>query len=80
MIHCANPLYNVFEWLCFIGWLVVVIIPMKEVVFTSVQISETEIYSWMCYFYIIKSENWTPTKPIYKLQEKKLPMDYDKGE
>lgn len=46
----------------------------------SVQISETEIYSWMCYFYIIKSENWTPTKPIYKLQEKKLPMDYDKGE
>ena len=33
----------------------------------------------MCYFYIIKSENWTPTKPIYKLQEKQ-PMDYDNVE
>nr|DAK18551.1 MAG TPA: hypothetical protein [Caudoviricetes sp.]DAS01875.1 MAG TPA: hypothetical protein [Caudoviricetes sp.] len=48
MIHCANPLYNVLEWSCFIGWLLVLIIPMKLVGFQGVPFSEIEIYSWMC--------------------------------
>nr|DAR04074.1 MAG TPA: hypothetical protein [Caudoviricetes sp.] len=48
MIHCANPLYNVLEWLCFIGWLLDCDNAMKGVVFTSVPFSEIEIYSWMC--------------------------------
>ena len=56
------------------------IIAMTFYSFLIAQIFISEIYSWMCYFYIIKRKTWAPAKPIYKLQEKKLPMDYDKVE
>nr|DAY34671.1 MAG TPA: hypothetical protein [Caudoviricetes sp.] len=43
MIHCANPMYNVLEWSCFIGWWLGVITPMKRVVFTSGQVFLSDI-------------------------------------
>ena len=56
---------------------------MKGVVFTSVPFFLSEIYSWKCYFYIIKGKVGTPNTNTYpttsenEYQEKKLPMDYD---
>ena len=48
------------------------------VVFTSGQVSVSEIYSWMCYFYIIKTDCWPPNQQTSEASyKKKLPMDYN---
>ena len=47
-------------------------------VFQSVQVFLFEIYSWLCYFYMIKKKNWTPiTQRVKRVTRKKQPMDYD---
>ena len=48
--------------------------------FLIAQVFLSEIYSWMCYFYIIKGKNWATTnlQPTSEASyKKKLPMDYN---
>lgn len=80
MIHCANPLYNVFEWLCFIGWLLVCYNPMKKWFFQSVPFFLFDITFFLGSPLYNKKELWDTPQHNHKPPRKKLPMDYDKVE
>lgn len=75
MIHCANPLYNVLEWSCFIGWWLVCYNPMKKWFFQSVPFFLFDITFFSVHLYIIKKNCGTPhnitINPPYKPTTKK---------